>query len=159
MTVRPGYGIEALHLGATTTDLQARFGEPAVRRRSGSFREYWIYPSDHFDCIVSRRSRRVLSIFFHAGNRLMEPGIFHQNETAVRTEYSAPALEGGGFTSMTGNFINRWYSYDNGLGFDFDQKGRLQTVSVFAAKQTAKSKATASIRHSHEHSLAALRVG
>lgn len=160
MTVAPGYGNQLLNLRQTSAELREHFGPPRKRRKTGSFREYWFYPDQHFDCIVSMRSGRVLSFFLHPGTRLVEPEVFETGEDLVRRTYSSPKVEGGGKTLLTGNYLGRWYSYDEGIGFDFDKEGKLQTISVFASKQKARPKPhVMSATHApHPERMAAMRL-
>jgi hypothetical protein len=160
MTITPGYGTEQLHLRQESSDLLKRFGHPAKRRKSDGFREYWLYPKDGFECIVSTRSGLVLSVFLkassHAGDDESEPA-FGANEEAVLQAYSKPALEGGGFKTSTGTFVGRWFSYDSGIGFHFDDSGRVETIAVFAAKRRRKPRVATSDRRVESRGIAALR--
>jgi len=158
MTVKPGFGVERLHLRQSADQLRSGFGTPKKRRKTGSFREYWLYPEKRFDCIVSRRSGVVLSLFLHRGNPFLGTEIFGANEDQVREMFSKPDLDGGGFTAVTGDYVGRWLSYDQGIGFDFNVSGKVETVSIFAPKRSAKAKKTASHRQPHEQQIAALRT-
>lgn len=152
MTIVPGYGTDQLHLRQSSSDLRARFGLPTERRTSGKLREYWLYPQKGFECIVSRRTGHILSIFFSerfsriASVEGTHP--FGASEGAVIAMLGAPSDQGGGFKLSTGEFIGKWLSFDSGIGFHFDHSGRVRTLSVFSAKRNPK------IRHAK----AALRV-
>jgi hypothetical protein len=156
--IKPGFGIEVLHLRQSADRLSADFGKPGRRQRAGSIREYWFYPEKHFECLVSRRSGNVLSLFFHSGNPFIEADLFRSDEDSIRRRFSKPDIEGGGFTTLGGDYVGRWLTYDSGIGFDFDVEGKLRTVSVFAPKRKPLPKAAASHQLSCQHQLAALRT-
>jgi hypothetical protein len=158
MTIKAGYGSDRVHLRQSSQDLVKLLGAPEKRRNSGALRQYWLYPAEHFECIVSRRSGRVLSLFFHAGNPFGESDIFAATEEKVRRMYPSKPLEGGGFRLSTGDFVGRWLSFDEGIGFHFDEKGKLRTVSVFARKHRADVKAVASCGDGHSRQIAALHA-
>jgi hypothetical protein len=162
MTLTPGYGTETFHLRESADRLRQLFGPPSERRKTGSFREYWLYPNDHLDCIVSKKSGMVLSLFLHRGNPLIGLDEFDVTEANLRKIYGLPAQEGGGFRISTGDYVNRWLNYDRGIGFDFDAENRLQTISIFAPKQKATArrvqKPAASHGQVHTRRIAALRA-
>ena len=158
MTIIPGRGTERLHLGQTSGYLRSAFGPPGRRRKAGAFREYWVYPELGFECIVSRRSGRILSIFLHSAHKLEGSEVFGASEDRIRALYSSPSLEGGEFRVDDGKFFGRWFSYDSGIGFHFDESGRVETISVFAAKRKRKPRVVASDRRVQSRGIAALRM-
>jgi hypothetical protein len=161
MTVKPGFGFEHLHLRGYSDLLIQRFGPPKKRRESGSLREYWMYPDQHFDCIVSKKTGLILSLFLHAGNPLGAAELFGASEDRILQLYRSPSKEGGGQTLMTGDFVGRWLTYDEGIGFDFGPDSKLRTVSIFAPKQKvkAKLKAVSATHREQSELIAALRLG
>ena len=134
MTFIPGYGTERLHLGQSSDVLRSEFGSPQGKRRLGSFREYWLYPSYDVDAIVSRRTGKILSLFFR---RLIDSrdDLFDLSEAEVRAQNPYPAHEGRGLELATGGYIGPWLTYDKGIGFSFDRTGKIETVSIFAKKR------------------------
>ena len=137
MTLFPGYGTEKLHLGQSVDVLEKQLGPPESRSSEGSFREYWLYPSVALEGIVSRRSGRILSLFFRKQTSFVDKGLFGLNEAEVRESYSEPSHVGGGFQSKFVGYIGRWMTYDSGIGFYFDEAGLVETISVFARKRKA----------------------
>jgi len=157
MTIVPGRGIERLHLGQSASDLRSVFGPPKRRVKAGAFREYWLYPEAGFECIVSRRTGRILSIFFHRADSRDGNDLFGASEDRVRALYSSPSMEGGGFRVGDDKFVGRWYSYESGIGFHFDESGHVKTISVFAPKRRRKAQAARSDRRVDSRGIAALR--
>ncbi|HEX9201955.1 MAG TPA: hypothetical protein VF865_20535 [Acidobacteriaceae bacterium] len=157
MTIVPGRGTERLHLGQTSSDLRSAFGPPGRRRKDGSFREYWVYPDLGFECIVSRRTGRILSIFFHRAASFDGSDLFGASEERIRTLYSPPSFKGGGFRVGEDKFFGRWYSYESGIGFHFDESGHVKTISVFVPKRRRKAQTTRSDRRVDSRGIAALR--
>ena len=129
--LRPGYGTRTLHLGMTTAALENEHGLARECRPKGSFREYWLYPD--FDCLVSRNSNTVLSFFLRAG--ALHETSRQWNEQSVVSEMGAPQLSGGGFCLSDGQYVDRWISYDAGIGFHFQADGRLVTLSIFRKRR------------------------
>ncbi len=162
MTLTPGYGTDHLHLRESSDRIKHLFGEPAKRRKTGSFREYWLYPDHHFDCIVSRTSGAVLSLLLYSGKRITGDEEFALTEARVREMYGPPVQEGGGFRLATGDYVNRWLTYDMGIGFDFNAANRLQTISIFAPKKKPATKRAGKLTASHgahTQQIAALLAG
>jgi hypothetical protein len=116
-----------------------------------------MYPELGFECIVSRRTGRVLSIFFHKAIALAGKDIFGASEDRVRALYSSPSREGGGFRVGDDKFFGRWFSYGSGIGFHFDEAGRVETISVFAAKRKRKPRVATSDRRVQSRGIAALQ--
>jgi len=143
---KPGYGFSDLHLREHKSVLRARFGAPAAKSRSGAFREYWLYPGSHFNCIVSRRSGEVLSIFVERGSPLLERDVFTADETWIRAQYGEPDLEGGGFTLSTGHYVGKWLSYPQGIGFHFDAEGKVERLGIFSPSRRKLANRNAQVR-------------
>ncbi|HEY5330775.1 MAG TPA: hypothetical protein VIJ79_12880 [Acidobacteriaceae bacterium] len=146
MMAKPGYGFSDLHLREHKDALCARFGAPATKRRSGAFREYWLYPGLHFDCIVSRRSGEVLSIFVERGTPFLDNDVFAADETRIRAQFGEPDLEGGDFTLSTGHYVGKWLSYPQGIGFHFNANGKLETLGIFSPSRRKLANRKAQVR-------------
>jgi len=156
MKVRAGYGAPELHLRMEKDELRRAFGSPERKRKGDAFRLYYLYPKLGFECIVSERTGKVLSIFFH---RPADPGSSLKVRTAdglaigdgkakLADAYPKPDKRSDGFRLSNGVFVGPWMSYDNGIGFHLDSENRIQTISIFApvrrhairaAKNTEKS--------------------
>jgi hypothetical protein len=157
MTIKPAFGNEQINLRMSASDLRTRFGAPPKRHRSGSFREYWIYSEAGFSCIVSRRTQHVLSIFFTPHSPFSDASLDDCSAAEIESEFGAPRLQGGGVPTGDGGILDRWFSYDSGIGFTFDAADRLQTISVFAPRRRVKAKAVVSSHEVRGRSIAALR--
>ncbi len=131
LNLKPGYGMRTLHLGMATAALENEHGPAPECRPKGSFREYWMYAQ--FDCLISRKSNTVLSFFLRPG--ALRENSRTWNEQSVLSEMGAPQLSGGGFYLSDGQYVDRWLSYDAGIGFHFQLDGRLTTLSVFRKRR------------------------
>jgi hypothetical protein len=129
--------------------------------RSENLREYWSYADLGFDCIVSQKTNRILSIFFSPtsplATEIAQPLPFGCTEDQIKTQFHAPENEGGGIQMTDGTFIGRWFSYDSGIGFHFNQDGRVEKVSVFARKRKPHIKSAASVQEPSTRRIAAMR--
>ena len=135
---KPGFGDEDLHLRQHTSQLLGRLGSPTKRSLSSALREYWLYPEQGIECIVSRKTSKVLSIFLKAGTAAPaqdQPDLIGLPLKEILSRYGKPDLEGGDLTLASGDYVGRWFSYETGIGFHFDHQGRVKTVSVFATKR------------------------
>jgi hypothetical protein len=149
MATTPGYGTEQVHLGLASSALSKTMGKPSLRRKSGVLREYWVYPDQHFEAIVSLRSNRLLSLFFHQGSTLAGAEFFGQREADIRQQFGKPYKEGGGVTFTDGDYLGRWLSYSSGIAFFFDQAGTVKTVCISAKSKAVRSKLVVSHGQSH----------
>ena len=152
MTVRPGYGSPMLHLRQPSSKLLTEFGEPQRKVSVTALRQYWFYPEQHFECLVSKRTGAVLSIFLHRGNPVGGNDLFHLTETEIRMLLASPVAEGGGFEVEAG-YVPRWLSYSDGIGFYLDQTGKVETVSLYARKRTARTRKASESAHVRNQSL------
>lgn len=157
MNTSPGYGTQWVHLGQDSSELVKRLGKPSKRRKSSNLREYWIYTEPHFEAIVSRKSRRLLSLFFHKGSPLAGEEFFGESEDAIRELFGDPQKMGGGITFEDGEFLGRWLGYGTGITFFFDPAGKVNTVGISARKRVAASKIVAKQRNSLSTQVAAFR--
>lgn len=157
MIVTPGYGTTSLHLRQDAEDLRTTFGEPTGRTQASSLREYWLYPEKHFDCIVSRKSGKVLTLFLYSGNPFGATEIFGLSVKKIRDRWGNPSSQGGGYRLDDGSFVKSWWAYDNGVGVDFDEAGKVDTVSIFAKTQSSKVKVPTKQTYTLRPQLAALR--
>ncbi len=156
----PGKSINNLRLRQPTSSLPARMGRPAKRTLTDSFREYWIYPEAGIDLMVSKRSKRVLSIFVHQPENSSTDSIdslLNATEQEIRERFSSPSREGKPFSTQDKSFYSHWYSYDSGLGFHFNPEGRVETISIFAAKRKPTVARSAASHHHTLRKVAALR--
>jgi hypothetical protein len=133
----PGYGSEQIHLGQSAKELSKFLGKPAHRRKASTLREYWVYPALHMEAIVSRRSGRILSLFFHRGSTLGATDAFKQSEDELRRQYGEPYKQGGGLTFADGGHLGRWIAYRSGIAFFFAKDGTVKTVCI-SARSTAR---------------------
>jgi hypothetical protein len=157
MTIKPGYGLQSLHLRQSANSLKALYGPPRKRRKISELREYWLYPDYGFDCIVSKRSHRVLSLFLHRSQQVAPIEEFSWHETMVKEAYCEPQQAGGGFL-MGSILVDRWFTYDAGIGFHFDTDGNVNLVAIFAEKAVSKAKRPVhASRHRMPELIAALR--
>ncbi len=161
MTFSPGFGSHDLHLGQTSSSLRDRFGQPTSIRQTGTFRDYWLYPVLGLEAIISRRTGNVLSLFFSRAETSDQPGVpslLGTTEKSVVDQFGSPDLRGGDFQLPGGNYVDRWFSYDRGIGFHFDRQGYVKTVSIFAPKRKIKiRKPAAQHGRGQSRSIAALR--
>jgi hypothetical protein len=158
MMTLPGYGTENIHLGQVSSVLLDSMGNPSRLSQSSDLREYWVYPEKHFEAIVSRRSNKLLSLFFHKGSAVAGGEFFGQSEDRIRRTFGEPNKQGGGLTFADGDYLGRWLSYDSGIGFHFDKSGQVITIAIFAPKRKVRAKKPeASWSHQVVHDLAALR--
>jgi hypothetical protein len=141
MNIRAGYGSRELHLRQEWSEVRKLFGNPEKMQKTDGFRVYCLYPQLGFDCIVSERSGKVLSLFFH------RPSDDRVQSFPVRTEanialgdaltrlvasYPMPDRRSEGFLLSDGTFVGPWLSFDDGIGFHLDSDNRVQTISIFA---------------------------
>lgn len=164
MTTKPGFGVEDVHLRQDASLLVERLGRPTKRHTSTPLREYWLYPDQGVECIVSTKTSRVLSIFLKAGivtTSPRQPDLLGLSQQEIISRFGQPDLEGGDLTLNTGDYVGRWFSYVTGIGFHFDRQGYVETVSVFAAKRRPQQLNKGSAQHatSFSNSVAALRRG
>jgi hypothetical protein len=157
MTLVPGYGIEDIHLGQTSAELQARLGAPSKRSKSSDLREYWVYSELKFEAIVSRKTARLLSLFFHRGCALAGAELLGHSEEEIVQRFDVPQRVVDGFSLADGEYFDRYTSYDSGISFFFDEAGKVKTVCVTARKRTARASAVASHRRSQSNQWAALQ--
>ena len=145
--IKQGYGLPHIHLGQFADEVSGRFGAARKVRKSSALRTYWLYPDAGFDCIISSKSKRVLSIFFHAqnGGRLQEIQVvcqkavtFHATESEVRGAFGPPDKVGGDFTTGGGEYVPKWLSYPSGIGFYFGKDGGVETIGVFRPSRLRK---------------------
>jgi hypothetical protein len=156
MTTTPGYGTAELHLGQASPELQKQIGQPHHRRKSGAFREYWVYPDQRFEAIVSRRSNRLLSLFFHRGSTLAAVEFFGKTEKQILNIFGEPWKVGGDMEFADGDHIRRWLAYRSGIGFFFDKEGIVETVSISARSRQPDTKPVSRVTMQHTRRIAAL---
>lgn len=148
--IKEGYGNRTLHVGQRASELLRRFGRPRYRKQATTAsRSYWLYPQIGLECIVSRRSERVLSLFFlaqgcdgHKGANVRTQAGVRLGDSArrVRSYYGKPSKEGGGFELSSGDYVRAWYSYRQGVGFHFGRRGKLEIIAIFSpSRRTAGS--------------------
>lgn len=157
MTIRPAYGIPSLHLRQPTSHLLETCGKPSRRTKAGPLREYWLYPNFGFDCLISTKSKRILSIFFRPAFSLGTLEEWNWDETIVRKNLKTPSRVGGD-VDIAKTHINKWFSYDSGIGFHFEPSGRIAVISTFSAKRKTAQKILARHQPASVTSLAAFSV-
>ena len=153
----PGYGTRQLHLGQASSEVVKVLGKPSQQKVTSDLREYWVYPELNFEAIVSRRTGRLLSLFFHDGSSLAGGEFFGRSVRDIHGLFGEAHKSGGGTTFSDGECIDRWIAYETGISFFFNRAGRVKTVCVSAPKRTRKRLSV--VRHSESHSahVAALR--
>ena len=156
MTLKSGYGTKELHLGQTSLELQGFLGTPARRTRASSLREYWLYPDQGLEAIVSRKSGKLLSLFFGGGGRLAGEEWFGRSEQEIRQQLGEPAREAGGFRLGKNDYFDRYLSYNTGIAFFLGQDHLVRKICITAAKRERKRKA---VQHliAANHRVAAFR--
>jgi len=160
MNVRPGYGAPELHLKMDLDDVKRSFGPPEKRQKGDGFRIYYLYPKLGFDCIVSQRSGKVLSLFFHRPldsqfDVRTDTGIAIGDDRAkVAAVYPKPDGSSEGFELSTGTFVGPWLSFDEGIAFHLDRKDKVETISIFApVRRNAPSVADTRVASETVHEL------
>ena len=159
MIVKPGYGNERLHLRESIDHLRVSFGAPGEKRDVSPMRQYWLYPNCHFECLVSRKTGAVLSIFLRHSNPIGGEDLFGLTEPEIRNRFSTPDEEGGGLDTEAGYF-GRWLSYNGGIGFHFDKRGQVEVVSLFRRKRASQKAPSmkAAVHQDQRLGMAALRL-
>jgi hypothetical protein len=138
-----GYGLKTLHLRQSTNDVISRFGRPNKKIKASDLRTYWIYSEHRFDCLISNKSKQILSLFFHEDDRALQrrnvitqKGIsFASTEKEIRATYGSPIKSGDSFTTSSGDFVRRWLSYPDGIGFHFGKTGRIEIIVIFRQRR------------------------
>jgi hypothetical protein len=135
MTIVPGYGTDAIHLGQTSSVLRSVLGPPTRRRKSGSLREYWVYSDLNFEAIVSQKTGRLLSLFFHLGSPLAGGRLLGLTEEAVYRKFTAPSRRVKGFPLTDDQYLDSYLAYDAGISFFIGKSGKVKTVVVSSPKR------------------------
>lgn len=142
--LKGGCGFDLFHLSQTAKQLTERFGKPS--RKITAFatnRSYWLFPRYGFECIISTKSNRVLSLFFHrTGNgylaapvrtsRGIAPGDWAEN---ITKEYGPPDKFREGRKLSTGEYVRSWTSYFQGVGFYCGLDSKVDVIGIFARKR------------------------
>lgn len=139
--VRDGYGTSQFRLRRSSAEVTAILGRPRKVRSAQGARVYWIYPKAGLEFLVSTRTGRLLSIFFHRRStrhpqaldlKAADGPIFSITRGDVQTRYGAPYKFGGNFVLSSGEYVRGWMSYKSGIGFHLDRHGKVETVSIFS---------------------------
>jgi len=145
--VKEGYGSPTIHLRQPSDEVRKLLGKPEKKRKAPGAREYWIYSKLGVDVLVSRRTGRLLSIFFHrkgkgysrtADVRTASGIAMSTNRDHVLDSYGEPYKTGGDLLLSGGEFVGSWLSYRSGIGFHFDRDGRVEVISIFSAKRPGR---------------------
>jgi hypothetical protein len=144
-----GYGTTELHLGISLRLLKQHFGKPDRITKGQGARRYWIYLQKGFDCLISTKTQRILTIFFfrdgvhgHMGAKVATArGIGpSDSERKVQSIYENPYKQGGGFTLSDGDNVGTWSLHPEGVGFYFDEWKRVEMISIFVPPRRSRSK-------------------
>ena len=155
MTITPGRGANKLHLRQPWSMVLDQLDPPAQRRKVGKIREFWLYPDRGIEVVVSRQTQHLLSILLDFRTHPTDTPFGPLDVEQVRNRFGIPSSEGGGLILGDGTYFGKWYSYDSGIGFQFDQEGLVETISIFARRR--RSRQAASHATSSSGQVAALR--
>lgn len=143
MVLTEGYGCTALHLRQGYRQILDRFGVPDQKKpASTEMRTYWLYFKVGFDCIISRKSRKLLSLFFYRDKYAGHNGAPVETTQGIRpgdtmkrviAAYGQPQKKGGGFTTLDSTYVRKWFSYSDGIGFHFGCDDKVDIISIFSA--------------------------
>jgi hypothetical protein len=156
MTITPGRGTDKLRLRQTSSSVLDQLGAPARKRRVGKLRDYWVYPDRGIEVVVSRHTHHLLSILVDFRANPADSPTERLTMEQVRDRFGIPSSEGGGVVLGDGTYFGRWFSYDAGIGFQFDRTDKVETISIFARRRRSTQTASHATRSSGQ--LAALRI-
>jgi len=154
--VKEGYGSPVLHLRQPSEEVRKLLGEPERKTKAPGARVYWIYADRGLDFLVSTRTGRLLSIFYHRKGggykrtaivRTASGIVMSATRDQVLDSYGEPYKTGGDFVLSGGGYVGSWLSYRSGIGFHFDRDGRVEVVGIFSPSQNRGNRMKKSKTH------------
>ncbi|SRR6266545_2385178 len=142
--VWPGDGTDEIRLGRGESQAKAVFGVPDKRIRKHKGHYFYIYLKRGMDLDFGKRGGKLKVIFF------FQKGVHEHDRARIVTErgirlgdlrsrvlevYGKPDETGESFTLHTGEHFREWFYYSDGIQFRFNQKKRVDEISISRRKK------------------------
>ncbi len=143
--ITPGIGSNLIHIGHTEKQVRLILGKPSYRAIFPRRSYFYIYRKQGIDIDFRKRGGIVNVIFFYAASKKRRTGASIITDkgiqlgdlyTKVLDIYGEPDKRGGAYTYRSGRKLGGWLYYSNGIQFDFDDFGKICTISISKSEST-----------------------
>jgi hypothetical protein len=138
--IRPGHGLDAVHLLQSAGEVLAEFGDPGETRTMESS-TFYIYPELSLEIELS--GGRIVRLFFFAPSGRNNPDLsaegvsFGASREQVKKTFGAPLQESKG-RKFSRSFVRGWATYGSGIQFDFGKSDQVEVITVFLPNTAAQ---------------------